>query len=76
MDAGFGNELHLRGEGGGLSWDYGAPMENRAADEWIWQTDVPFAKLEFKILLNDTRWCVGPNYELKAGETQVIEPEF
>ena len=34
IDIGFGNALHLRGDGPGLSWHQGVPLECVADDEW------------------------------------------
>lgn len=75
-NVGFGNELHLRGAGGGLSWDFGTDMENLSADEWLWQGEVKSGEVVFKVLLNDTIWSVGEDYVVSAGASIVIEPEF
>lgn len=75
-DAGFGNQLYLRGSGGGLSWEQGQLMENTQADEWIWETGSASGELEFKVLLNDTEWSNGQNGIVFAGATVVFEPEF
>lgn len=75
-DVGFGNELHLRGAGGGLSWDFGTDMENISADKWLWQGDVSAKEVVFKVLLNDTVWSEGNDYVVSAGDSIDIEPEF
>lgn len=75
-DAGFGNQLFLRGSGGGLSWDQGVLMENTQADEWVWETTSASGELEFKVLLNDTEWSTGQNGIVFAGATVVFEPVF
>jgi hypothetical protein len=75
-DVGFGNELHLRGAGGGLSWDYGTTMENASADEWLWQGEVKSGEVVFKVLLNDTLWSVGDDCVVAAGASIVVEPVF
>jgi membrane protein involved in colicin uptake len=76
IDAGFGNELVLRGSGAGLSWDSGAPMENSGADEWVWTSKAVTSELEFKVLLNDEVWSTGPNGIVFPGATVVFEPAF
>lgn len=75
-DVGFGNELHIRGEGAGLSWDWGVPMENNGPDEWLWQGETGAGAVEFKLLLNDTHWALGENLTVKPGGSVVVEPKF
>ena len=76
IDAGFGNGVYLRGSGAGLSWDEGVPMENTGSDEWVWRSDEVGAELEFKVLINDQQWSVGPNGVVFPGATVVFEPTF
>ena len=74
-DIGWGNSLYIRGEGGTLTWDKGILMENLDANHWIWkyQSDVP---LTFKLLINDTQWSDGENYQIKPNETLDLTPTF
>src|SRR5436190_23621179 len=56
IDIGFGNHLYIRGEGPGLSWDHGIPMDCTGAGLWttsIKRASVPFV---FKVLVNDLSW--------------------
>lgn len=76
IDAGFGNALFIRGSSSGLTWDQGLPMENRESDEWVWQSNAVTSELEFKVLLNDQVWAVGPNGVVFPGATVVFEPAF
>jgi hypothetical protein len=76
IDAGFGNGVYLRGGGAGLSWNEGVLMENTGSDEWVWQSDEVRAELEFKVLINDQQWSVGPNGVVFPGATVVFEPTF
>jgi hypothetical protein len=76
IDAGFGNELFIRGSGAGLSWETGTLMNNVASDEWVWQATDVEGELEFKILLNDDVWSEGQNSVVFAGATLVLEPVF
>lgn len=76
IDAGFGNGVYLRGSGAGLSWERGVPMENTGSDEWIWKSDEVASELEFKVLINDQQWSVGPNGVVFPGATVVFEPTF
>lgn len=75
-DCGFGNSLFLRGEGAGLSWETGVPMENSSSDEWTWTTDKATAEIEIKVLRNDSEWALGDNITVAAGSKSVIEPTF
>jgi hypothetical protein len=75
-DIGFGNELFIRGEGNGLSWDEGKRMECVASDEWRFScTDAPTG-LAFKVLINDEIWAEGEDMTVPAGGTVVFEPAF
>lgn len=75
-DVGFGNTLSLRGQGANLSWDKGVPMKNVKPDEWVWETDIPFATAEFKTLINDKTYEVGRNHLLHSGTTVQYTPRF
>jgi hypothetical protein len=76
LDAGFGNELHIRGNSSGLTWDAGVLMENAGADEWVWKSTAVTSELEFKVLVNDVTWSIGPNGVIFPGATVVFEPSF
>ena len=76
IDAGFGNQLYLRGSSSGLIWDAGVLMENVGTDEWVWTSTAVTSELEFKVLLNDETWATGPNGVVFPGATVVFEPTF
>ncbi|MDR1789506.1 MAG: hypothetical protein LBR12_04060 [Opitutaceae bacterium] len=76
IDIGFGNTLHIRGQGSGLSWDVGLPLECIADDLWsvtLPETDGPVA---YKLLVNDLSWSTGPDYIANPGENIVVKPVF
>jgi hypothetical protein len=75
-DAGFPNQLYIRGKGANLSWDKGQPLKNIKPDEWIWETDTHFTHCEFKILINDRVYENGENHLLNAGSSLVYTPHF
>src|SRR5678809_950230 len=56
IDIGFGNNLFVRGEGAGLSWDHGLPLTCVDGRTWRWSGAVS-DKLTFKLLLNDQVWA-------------------
>jgi hypothetical protein len=76
IDVGFGNQLYIRGEGNGLSWDQGTPMTNIASDQWVWSTNKGKEDLSFKFLINDEKWSIGYNYTSSAGKTFQCDPIF
>ncbi len=76
FDAGFPNNLFIRGRGADLSWDKGIPLNNVQADEWIWETDRPFATCEFKILINDELYEAGDNHVVQCGAQVIYTPRF
>jgi hypothetical protein len=76
VDAGFGNEVTIRGNSSGLTWDSGTLMENVGTDEWVWKSTSVTSELEFKVLLNDEVWSTGPNGVVFPGATVVFEPAF
>lgn len=75
-DVGFGNQLFIRGKGAGLNWDKGILLKNTKADEWVWESTLPFSACEFKILLNDTNYEEGPNHSLAYGSILHYSPKF
>jgi len=76
INIGFGNALHLRGEGPGLSWDRGVPMECIAADLWRLNLGESARGYTFKVLVNDLTWNSGPDYTVASGGVVNITPVF
>ena len=75
VDVGFGNNLFVRGEGAGLSWDQGVPL--KCIDPQTWQLSVPASdKVKFKLLLNDTVWAKGEDLVAAPGQRLQIAPAF
>ena len=76
-DAGYGNNLYIRGDSAGLSWETGVLMKNVENDVWVWTTNEAIeGAVEFKFLINDEGWCVGENMSAPAGETTTLSPAF
>lgn len=73
---GFGNQLFIRGEGPGLSWDRGVPMECQGADQWHWSVNGASRPFAFKLLINDQLWSHGENEAARPGEKIVVQPAF
>ena len=75
-DIGWGNQLYLRGEGGGLSWEAGVPMTCNGNDEWVWVSTSNDPIFQFKFVLNDKFWSLGENLVASRGETNRSYPSF
>lgn len=76
-NCGFPNSLYIRGEGiSGLSWDRGQKMTNIKPDEWVWETDKPFQRCQFKVLINDKQYEAGENHTLDCGKAIICSPKF
>ncbi len=76
VDIGFGNMLYIRGEGPGLNWSRGVPMDCVAADEWVWSTKSARSSFSCKVLINDEIWSTGDDFVVPPGERLVCYPSF
>jgi hypothetical protein len=75
IDVGFGNNLFVRGQGAGLSWERGVQLEN--VDQKTWRLAVPATdKLQFKLLLNDIVWAQGEDVVAAPGKKVQVTPAF
>jgi hypothetical protein len=75
-DAGFNNNIFIRGNGANLNWDKGIMLLNTRPDEWVWETDRPFNSCEFKVLLNDSQYEQGDNHTLICENCLEYTPRF
>jgi hypothetical protein len=76
VDVGFGNALFIRGQGDGLSWDQGRPLECVDGSTWVWSTKKAAGQIEFKLLINDQIWAEGENQTVAAGQVLETTPAF
>jgi hypothetical protein len=75
IDVGFGNQLYVRGQGAGLSWERGTPLA--CVDSKTWRLQVPATdKLTFKLLLNDAVWSQGEDITAVPGTRVEVNPTF
>jgi len=74
-DAGFGNAIFLRGQGGGLNWNQGVPLVCVDGKTWRWSGKVK-DPLTFKPLINDKIWSAGNDITVKPGQKVEINPSF
>lgn len=75
IDVGFGNQLFVRGEGAGLSWERGTPLKCVGGNSWQWATESG-SPLKCKLLLNDAVWMAGEDLVVPPGKRLEITPAF
>ena len=76
IDVGLGNRLFIRGQGDGLSWFEGIPLNCVDATTWVWSTNHAREKVVFKLLLNDQVWAKGEDVVVEAGRKIEVVPCF
>jgi hypothetical protein len=76
VDVGLGNTLFIRGQGDGLHWDKGIPLECVDGATWLWSSRLAKDKVIFKLLLNDQVWAKGDDLVVEAGKAVEITPVF
>ncbi|MBL9199688.1 MAG: hypothetical protein JNL39_04235 [Opitutaceae bacterium] len=73
---GIGNRLFIRGEGPGLDWDKGVPLQFVSIGKWRWETNEATAPVRYKLYKNDEIECAalgtqsldpGHQHEVTAG---------
>jgi chemotaxis protein histidine kinase CheA len=65
---GIGNKLFIRGEGPGLSWDKGVPMQFVSIGKWGWATHEAAAPVRCKLYKNDETVAVSGEVVLEPGK--------
>ena len=75
IDVGFGNNLYVRGQGAGLSWERGTPLTCVGPDTWRWAVEAT-DRLKFKLLLNDRVWASGEDVVVPPGKQVELKPAF
>jgi hypothetical protein len=73
---GIGNKPFLRGEGPGLSWDEGVPMNFIEIGKWSWSPPRKNASLTVQLYRNDEDPDQSGKIEVKAGDKIEINPDF
>lgn len=76
IDVGFGNTLYIRGEGPGLTWEKGVPLDCIADDQWALTFSETARPIVFKFLINDLTWSIGDDYLVQPGSTTELAPSF
>ncbi|HLL51918.1 MAG TPA: alpha/beta hydrolase-fold protein [Myxococcaceae bacterium] len=75
-DVGWGNRITIRGNKAPLSWTTGVNATWTTGNAWTYSIADSAGDVEFKPLVNDTRWSTGANYRVKAGATVDVYPFF
>lgn len=65
---GIGNKLYIRGDGPGLSWDKGVPMQFVSIGKWGWATDEATAPIACKLYKNDETAALSGEVFLEPGK--------
>ena len=73
---GIGNKPFLRGDGPGLSWNEGVPMNFIEIGKWAWSPPRKNAALTVQLYRNDDDPDKSGKIEVKAGEKIEITPDF
>ncbi len=73
---GIGNKPFLRGEGPGLSWEEGVPMNFVEIGKWAWSPSRKNASVTVQVYRNDEDPDNRGKFEVKSGEKIEITPEF
>ena len=66
---GIGNRLFIRGDGPGLSWERGVPLQFISIGKWRWETGEASGPIRFRLYKNDELECSA------LGEP-VLEPGY
>ncbi len=74
---GIGNRLFIRGEGPGLSWDKGVPLQFVSIGKWRWETSDAAAPVKFKLYKNDETECAAlGSRSLDPGQQAEVNATF
>jgi hypothetical protein len=65
---GIGNKLFLRGEGPGLSWDKGVPMQFVSIGKWGWASHDVALPVKCKLYKNDETAALSGEVTLEPGK--------
>jgi predicted alpha/beta superfamily hydrolase len=68
--------ITLRASAAPWSWNAGAKMTAGPNGTWTISTTAITAPFQFKPLLDDTTWSLGPNYNASPGATVDVYPRF
>lgn len=74
---GIGNKLFIRGNGAGLSWDKGVPLQFVSIGKWRWETDEAHLPIAVRLYKNDQVECTSAGMiTLEPGRQREIVATF
>jgi hypothetical protein len=74
---GIGNKLFIRGDGPGLSWDRGVPLQFVSIGKWRWETTEAVQPVAVKLFKNDEVECTAlGKFDLQPGHQHEVAAEF
>jgi hypothetical protein len=74
---GIGNRVFIRGEGAGLSWDKGVPLQFVSIGKWRWENADASGPVRFKLYKNDEVECSALGaQELQPGHQLEVTAAF
>ena len=73
---GIGNKPFLRGEGPGLSWEEGVPMNFVEIGKWAWSPSDKDAPLVVQVYRNDEDPDPTGKHEIEPGQKLELSPDF
>ncbi len=73
---GIGNKLFIRGDGPGLSWDRGVPMQFVSIGKWGWFTHDAAGPVRVKLFKNDETAALSGEFTLDPGKHTEVTALF
>jgi hypothetical protein len=74
---GIGNKLFVRGDGPGLSWEKGVPLQFVSIGKWRWETADAVEPLTVKLYKNDEQECTAlGTINVDPGHQQEVRASF
>lgn len=73
---GASNRLYLRGEGPGLSWEEGVPMQFVEIGKWSWTTTDATGPIQVQVYKNDQEADRSGVMTVEPGQKLSLRPEF
>ena len=67
---------YVRGEGAGLSWNEGVPMEFIEIGKWEWTVENAVESTSCRIFKDDSLAAKGDDIVIEVGERAEVYPEF
>ncbi|RXK53725.1 hypothetical protein ESB00_18745 [Oleiharenicola lentus] len=73
---GIGNKLFIRGEGPGLSWDKGVPMQFVSIGKWGWASHEATGPVKCKLYKNDETAALSGEVSIEPGKHVEVSALF